>query len=489
MRFTRPFTFGAAFAEPCGLPLAIRGILEHPVRRGEGPGALHRSTKCWVFLLFALEGITASGCLRVRSFGDGEGVNEKLDCELGSLGCLCDSWGACQLGLQCVRDRCEAADPGTPDAEPTTGAAPGTTTGGGGGAPEPGEPGTEPGEPDSSELPGTSSESSSPEQTSSSASSGSSSSSSTSSESSAPDRCEDGIQNFNETDRDCGGPACPACENGQKCQIDLDCVSQFCSDGVCRADDKPACKRHADCRDNNRCTRDRCVNQRCENTARADGTRCDDNERCTVKDRCLAGRCTGQDTRVFFETFSDPENLGFVLDYNPPERLWQVGTARASSCADPGYVEDPSKDHTQDSANGVLGVEVGGCSQSVETREFDCAWTRYMDVSFFEDDLHFSFWRRLSTPGVDAGRDGMRVRNAQYYRLEGDPTLYPFKEGFDSKVNDRKWEFDHRVLELNRFTAPVSFGICYRRLGGEGSFAGWTVDDVKVRQKGCEPNR
>jgi len=41
--------------------------------------------------------------------------------------------------------------------------------------------------------------------------------------------CNDGIQNQDETDIDCGG-TCPACESGQSCVVDSDCQSGYCDE-------------------------------------------------------------------------------------------------------------------------------------------------------------------------------------------------------------------------------------------------------------------
>ena len=50
--------------------------------------------------------------------------------------------------------------------------------------------------------------------------------------------CEDGEHNGDETDVDCGGRACPACEIGQSCVGDYDCVTSSCVEGTCQA---PSC--------------------------------------------------------------------------------------------------------------------------------------------------------------------------------------------------------------------------------------------------------
>ena len=52
--------------------------------------------------------------------------------------------------------------------------------------------------------------------------------------------CNDGVLNGGETDVDCGGPECAACDTGEDCILDGDCVSLSCNDGngTC---DAPAC--------------------------------------------------------------------------------------------------------------------------------------------------------------------------------------------------------------------------------------------------------
>ncbi len=41
--------------------------------------------------------------------------------------------------------------------------------------------------------------------------------------------CFDSLLNSNETDIDCGGDLCPSCDIGQRCELDRDCITNFCS--------------------------------------------------------------------------------------------------------------------------------------------------------------------------------------------------------------------------------------------------------------------
>ena len=52
--------------------------------------------------------------------------------------------------------------------------------------------------------------------------------------------CTDEMQNFGETDVDCGGPNCMPCASGEACLVFSDCRSEVCAGGVCaggRCDD------------------------------------------------------------------------------------------------------------------------------------------------------------------------------------------------------------------------------------------------------------
>ena len=56
----------------------------------------------------------------------------------------------------------------------------------------------------------------------------------------AESTCEDGVQNGNETDVDCGGGDCPGCNTGETCVDDADCASFECKEAACfDIDDNP----------------------------------------------------------------------------------------------------------------------------------------------------------------------------------------------------------------------------------------------------------
>mgnify|MGYP000579577144 CR=1 FL=1 len=49
-------------------------------------------------------------------------------------------------------------------------------------------------------------------------------------------KCSDGLHNGDETDTDCGGMHCMACEIAKTCVLGTDCASTFCVDGRCCGD-------------------------------------------------------------------------------------------------------------------------------------------------------------------------------------------------------------------------------------------------------------
>ena len=120
--------------------------------------------------------------------------------------------------------------------------------------------------------------------------------------------CDDGVKNGDETDVDCGGGTCMGCAEGLVCSGDADCLSQYCMGGACAPAD---CLSDADCGDfNSACTVGVCTAQKtCESQAANEGQGCDDNQACTTGETCQAGACAGG-VPVDCSNLSDQCNVG-----------------------------------------------------------------------------------------------------------------------------------------------------------------------------------
>ena len=91
----------------------------------------------------------------------------------------------------------------------------------------------------------------------------------------ACETCSDGLCNQNESDTDCGG-VCGGCGVGGSCNIDPDCISGWCHEGLC---DTPSCT-------------DGILNS--DETGIDCGGSCDScrlDESCVVGSDCLSGWC------------------------------------------------------------------------------------------------------------------------------------------------------------------------------------------------------
>lgn len=144
----------------------------------------------------------------------------------------------------------------------------------------------------------------------------------------APEKCDGGSAECPEFDltlpfgRQCRAAATP-CDRAEVCDgVSFDCpadeqltdgatcddldectLETVCRDGVCDGERSTCdCAVDSDCNDANDCTTDRCVKRTCTYEFDAAGTVCDDNDPCTIVDRCNdAGLCVG---RLFCENDS-----------------------------------------------------------------------------------------------------------------------------------------------------------------------------------------
>jgi hypothetical protein len=86
--------------------------------------------------------------------------------------------------------------------------------------------------------------------------------------------CGDGQLNGDESDIDCGGTVCAACDNGGTCVLATDCVSLFCAAGTCGP-----CGAIADCPMLSYCDNGSCAAQNVDGVI------------CTIDDECVSGNC------------------------------------------------------------------------------------------------------------------------------------------------------------------------------------------------------
>ncbi|MCC6556406.1 MAG: DUF4215 domain-containing protein [Polyangiaceae bacterium] len=91
--------------------------------------------------------------------------------------------------------------------------------------------------------------------------------------------CGDGVQNGQETDLDCGGPACVKCADLLACGFGTDCLSGICHNGHCKV---PACNDHVA---NGQETDVDCGGPACPDCATGEG--------CAVDEYCLGVLCSG----------------------------------------------------------------------------------------------------------------------------------------------------------------------------------------------------
>lgn len=419
---------------------------------------LSRVLTC-VFSLAAANSV--GGC--IGTVGTGE---KPAACIPGERDCVCDSAQRCDAGLTCIADRCIALNstsaprsPGesTPDEAPRRGPT-GTEADP---RPSTSEPELQP----SSSTPDTSTSEPEPE----------------------PERdpeplaCKDQQRNFRETDIDCGGPVCPACTVLKACRANVDCSTELCIDGQCAQ-----CSQDSDCQQDNPCVQSRCENKVCVAQNLQDGAPCDDQDSCTAKDQCQAGACKGRSTLVLSDSFdAGGDGWRFITGNNRQSSQWEIGTAQASRCGHESAGQDPAQDHTQNGSNAVAGVQIGGCHDLRADNSWDCIWSKDVDVSFFDSPVTFSYWRHLHSPGGDEDRRS-GVLNRIVYRLDESTKSIVLKTGYAGTINDTDWLFRHHHVNPGR-AKKIAFGICFQKHTRSAGFAGWSIDDVKIRQQGCLP--
>ena len=92
--------------------------------------------------------------------------------------------------------------------------------------------------------------------------------------------CLDNQKNGDETDVDCGGPACPKCALGKACTVDTDCGPGACVKNLCDFPPRATCN---DNQKNGAETDVDCGGPKCP--------KCDDTKACAAASDCRSGQC------------------------------------------------------------------------------------------------------------------------------------------------------------------------------------------------------
>lgn len=313
--------------------------------------------------------------------------------------------------------------------------------------------------------------------------------------------------------RDCEqGTLNCVCDSAKACQAPLICRADLCisadgsepdtSTGTRTASDasNPTLPNSSDseptttgttaqCQSDNDCTplsepcqRNSCQQGVCVQVAAPDQNPCTDNERCIPKGSCEQGLCQGTAARFMAEDFSKGAGKWAMTSPTDQATQWEIGPAKASECDEAGRGEDPEQDHSPSSDNMLAGTRIGGCSKERTIRKWDCLMSPKMDISSFQGKLEFSYWRHLHTPPTIV--QGLKAAHYRVFAVFNGKTPVIVEEGYDAAVNDQAWQRSTHLLDANDTSLTVSF--CFETGYGAKDFAGWSVDDIRVRAQGCD---
>ena len=88
--------------------------------------------------------------------------------------------------------------------------------------------------------------------------------------------CQDGVQNQDETDVDCGGNTCAPCANGSNCNVDGDCANNICTPAKTCGD----CREDGDCPGSGMCVQGMCQECASDTDCTGDLKRCGEGGEC-----------------------------------------------------------------------------------------------------------------------------------------------------------------------------------------------------------------
>jgi hypothetical protein len=326
--------------------------------------------------------------------------------------------------------------------------------------------------------------------------------------------CQDGFQNQDETDVDCGGTICGTCAENLMCMVNEDCMSNQCVDGLCFGGclddeacndlddvcyagvcnmgvceqvptDGAACDTGDLCLPNGMCNAGACEGQPVDCSGLDDfcgmgtcnpddgqcivepineGVACNDNDKCSVGEACTAGACGGgMGGTLFYEEFAN-NMAGWTLDME-----WQIGPAVAA-CG------DPATDHTPNDNNGVAGVVIGGCA-GVAIHAYYCLTSPIIDTAG-EPAVWMTYYRDLWSDYTPYMKNKLEVYN-------GNSWIILFETFGAPEWNDPGWTYASYDVSAHA-NANMQFRWCHNiNSGGAFNRGSWSVDDVTVAKNQC----
>ena len=162
--------------------------------------------------------------------------------------------------------------------------------------------------------------------------------------------CDDGEQNQDETDVDCGGATCAGCGDGQACSGDSDCAMQSCVGGLCIV---PTCTDGVANGDE--------TDVDCGGSCGA----CGDGQACVGPSDCTSGVCAG--------SFCAAPNCGDSVQNGNETDLDCGGGGNCSGCAEGGSCNGDTDCLSQYCLNGSCAP--ADCSTDADCSEFNSQCT------------------------------------------------------------------------------------------------------------------
>ncbi|HLT40459.1 MAG TPA: hypothetical protein VK034_29470 [Enhygromyxa sp.] len=327
--------------------------------------------------------------------------------------------------------------------------------------------------------------------------------------------CDDGVQNQDETDVDCGGDNCSKCDEGKGCSEASDCTSNMCigqlcvtgclgdvecdylddgcMQGICnigKCEQHPlppgsSCTTGEICKQDGECVQGECIEQdldctefdsgctlgscdletgECVLNIVNEGMPCDDAEGCAIAPYCISGECLDPDGgALFYEPFAN-NDAGWTLGPN-----WQIGPA-AAGCGNPGTDHSPTAD------NGVAGVLPGACLPDV-LHSYYCLTSPPIDTTALPA-VWMTYYRELDSDYTPYMKNVLEVYN-------GNSWVILFETFGPPGVADANWTyFSYDVSAYSN--ANMQFRWCYNITSNFIlSVGGWTVDDFTVSAAEC----